>query len=321
MYTRGFREAALRLYEHSGSMRHTARALKISVASVCRWTKRISPVRRQSVRGTATLNPALRAIVREVLLRQPATSCVQLTAHIQEVLGIRLSRQLVHCIVRSEGFTHKRTRKRGVSPRTIEATPAFLTAFAEAMHAGTLISVDESGFDHRCVPIYGYAPKGMPAIVKWLPHKDRRRLSLLMALHQSGEASYVLHAQRVNGDVFASFIDSLPFVCGSVLLLDNASIHKTATVKAAMHRRGYTALFLPPYSPELNPIELVFGVIKNDFYRRRYTPAFEQSLECTVRDCVQQKTTQTTVAGAFRHVSSHVSHLSEGSFKTEQTGA
>ena len=55
-----------------------------------------------------------------------------------------------------------------------------------------------------------------------------------------------------------------------VLLLDNAKIHKTDDVKNAMKVSKLKILFLPPYSPMLNPIELVFNVMKKAFYNRTY---------------------------------------------------
>ena len=52
-------------------------------------------------------------------------------------------------------------------------------------------------------------------------------------------------------------------------MLDNASIHKTQDLRAVVLNKGYHLLFTPPYSPEFNPIELVFGQIKNAFYKSR----------------------------------------------------
>ena len=63
------------------------------------------------------------------------------------------------------------------------------------------------------------------------------------------------------------------------MLLDNASIHNTVLVKQTIADKGYVVLFVPPYSPEFNPIELVFGVIKNSFYRLRYSDSFADLLQ------------------------------------------
>ncbi len=78
----------------------------------------------------------------------------------------------------------------------------------------------------------------------------------------------------------------MQFAAGTTLLLDNAAIHKTACVRAAADSKGFRLLFTPPYSPELNPIELIFGILKNAFYKRRTTTAFGHDIPACVASCI-----------------------------------
>ena len=94
----------------------------------------------------------------------------------------------------------------------------------------------------------------------------------------------------------------MPFDAGTTLLLDNAAIHKTAAVRAAAERKGYCLLFTPPYSPELNPIELVFGILKNAFYKLRASPAFGHDISACVATCVARHASGQTVRECFGHV-------------------
>lgn len=183
----------------------------------------------------------------------------------------------------------------------------FLTAYSEAMERGSVVSVDESGFDQRCRPVYGYSPSGTQAIVEVLPCKDRKRYNLIMAIHPSGTHHAVLRDQSTTGSAFADFITRMPFPKGSTVLLDGAAIHKTAEVRQAAEKRGYSLLFTPPYSPEYNPIEMVFGSIKNAFYTERYSPAFQDDLRGAVDRCVAFRTTPATIKGTFGHVQHLVS--------------
>jgi transposase len=147
--------------------------------------------------------------------------------------------------------------------------------------------------------MYGYAPRGKPAIAKYSSVSDRRRLSLLMAVHQDGSHTQFLSAQPINGSSFAAFVNELPFGSGTVLLLDNASIHKTAAVKNAAAGRGYELLYTPPYSPEFNPIEMVFGVAKQQFYKSRYAAGW--SLDTAVKESVAVASKSVTIRNCFRH--------------------
>lgn len=200
------------------------------------------------------------------------------------------------------GYTYKRTRKRGHSLRVHAALPVFLQQFLSVQ--GLLVAVDESGFDQRATPVYGYALAGQHAIVKFRPCSDRRRWSLLMAISSDGSHTYTLDHGSVKGDAFAAFITSLPYTAGTTLLLDNASIHKTKSVTLAASAKGYAFLFTPPYCPEFNPIELVFGVVKQAFYKMRYSSQFPTG--CSIRPAVVEAVAAGAslrgVAGSFRHV-------------------
>jgi transposase len=66
----------------------------------------------------------------------------------------------------------------------------------------------------------------------------------------------------INSASFASFVGSLDAAPGSVAILDNVSFHKSAVVRDAAARKGIKFLFIPPYSPDFNPIEGTFSVLK-----------------------------------------------------------
>ena len=300
MYHESFKKAVVTLYEYFGSMRRTAAVLKISIASVSRWSKakgNVMPRKRPTM-----ITDAIKDSVRVFLQRETRLSSIDVVNHIHATFGFTVSRQLAHIVIRRLGFTFKRTRKRGLSKRKSEATPPFLSSFMETVNRGNnIVAIDESGFDQRPSPAYGYALAGVPAIVVWKPSSDRRRLNLLMAIHASGSHQYTIRESAINGVTFAEFIKDLPYERGTTLLLDNASIHNTALVKQTIADKGYVALFVPPYSPEFNPIELVFGVVKNAFYRLRYSDSFSDLLSAT-RYCVEDKAGPATIRNSFKHV-------------------
>ena len=303
MYSRDFRTAAVHVYEYLGSMRKTALALKISVASICRWSRSID-TQSKTRRGLSKVTSAIEAVIRTELQQWPETTCPEIARRVEEIFGIEISRQSIHVVVERLGFTRKRTRKRGTSFNSVVARPPFCFAL-DSLRRGsdsTVIAIDESGFDQRCQPIYGYAPRGHPAIVKIRPCSDRRRFSLLMAIGENGSCTWSLSANCVNGATFSEFIRNLPQSPGTTIILDNASIHKTLAVREAALSKGYTLLFTPPYAPEFNPIELVFGIIKNDFYKRRYSESFNNDLQGSVVRSVTDMALPSSIRGCFRHV-------------------
>ena len=218
MYHESFRKAVMTLYHYFGSMRRTAAVLKVSVASISRWSK--SGVISQPCKRPTMITSAIKESVRVFLEGETRLSSIDVVNHIRTTFGITISRQLAHVIIRRLGFTFKRTRKRGISKQKNEATPTFLSSFMDTMNRGNIVAIDESGFDQRPSPAYGYAPAGIPAIVKWKPSSDRRRLNLLMAIHASGSHQSMIRDSSINGSTFAEFIGNLPYDRGTTLLLD-----------------------------------------------------------------------------------------------------
>jgi transposase len=70
----------------------------------------------------------------------------------------------------------------------------------------------------------------------------------------------------MNGASFLAYVEQIlvpTLSCGDIVIMDNVSVHKVAGVRAAIQARGATLRYLPPYSPDLNPIEKFFSKLKS----------------------------------------------------------
>ena len=300
MYDLSHRKAVLIVYNYTGSMRKTACIFKHAPSTVCRWLKTLEPRQRPS-RGLIT--DAVEQAVRLYLQTAPRFSSLEVGAFVKSILNVMISRQHAHRLIRKVGFTYKRAKRRGGGPRIRKNIGAFLRSYKSSAAGNNVISFDESGFDQRMKPVYAYAPSGKPAVVQVHPCGDRTRYNLLMAIHRTDRpCTAVLDHSTRGGDV-AAFIRSMPYAGGATIIMDNASIHKTREVRKACEDKRYKILFTPSYSPEYNPIEMVFGSIKNDFYRRRYDPAFvDVGLRRMVHRCVDDWVEGKLAMPYFRHV-------------------
>ena len=309
MYSKEVRRLSLCVLAYLGSMRKAAKALGISQASICRWSKdygyETTPSSKRPKRSSKVTD-AMVAIIQLTLQEHPATPAWQLQLKVQNVLGISVSRQLISLILATRlNYSWKRIRKRG--PRgsgwTDDRIQDFKDRFLEAYRSGTLSSWDESSFDQRSHAIYGYARKGVRAILKVPACRcSRKHHSLLMGIHMDGSRHSIILQGSVKSDHFAQFIETAPFPPGTVILLDNHSMHKTQLVKLAASKKQYQLLFVPAYSPEFNPIEMTFGITKSAFYKLRYTDAFGSDMEGCIDTCLDSLSPQ-TVSRCFRHVS------------------
>jgi len=112
--------------------------------------------------------------------------------------------------------------------------------------------------------LYGRAPRGQRLIGR-APHGHWKTSTFLAALrHDAITAPCVLDGP-INGEFFRSWVEQflIPTLTpGDIVVMDNLGSHKGPAVQAAIEAVGATLTFLPPYSPDFNPIEQVFAKLK-----------------------------------------------------------
>lgn len=114
-------------------------------------------------------------------------------------------------------------------------------------------------------PLRGWAPRGERLRTK-VPHGHWRTLTFLAALRVDRiEAPCVIDGP-INGEAFRAYVEQalVPTLRpGDIVIMDNLGSHKSEAVRAAIRAAGARRFFLPPYSPDLNPIEQVFAKLKH----------------------------------------------------------
>jgi transposase len=126
------------------------------------------------------------------------------------------------------------------------------------------VFLDESGATTEMTRRYGRAPRG-ERIGEATPAGHWRTLTLLGALTVQGVLASMTVESPTDGDVFRAFLEQA--LCprlqsGQVVILDNLGAHKVAGVRELVEARGARLVYLPPYSPDLNPIEQAWSKIK-----------------------------------------------------------
>ena len=128
----------------------------------------------------------------------------------------------------------------------------------------TLVYVDESGFAPTVTRRYGYAPKGQRVAGLISGHK-RPRTSLIAARIGPRLDEPFLFQGTCDGRIFNDWLERQ--LCphlneNQVVVMDNVPFHKGIRTRQLIENTGATVLFLPPYSPDFNPIEHDFGTLK-----------------------------------------------------------
>ena len=130
--------------------------------------------------------------------------------------------------------------------------------------APRLIFVDETWSKTNMTRLRGRAPCGQRLIDK-VPHGHWQTTTLIAALGIQGMRCSTVVDGAVNADVFEAFVEQVlvpDLKPADVVVMDNLSSHKRNKTRRLIESAGAALLFLPPYSPDLNPIELIFAKIK-----------------------------------------------------------
>lgn len=144
------------------------------------------------------------------------------------------------------------------------ARHAWRNETAPAVDPTRVVFVDETAANTTMDRRYGYAPRGDP-VVGSVPHGHYKSLTFTAALRADGMVAAQVLDGPMTGDRFRAYVTAVlvpTLQHGDVVVVDNLPCHKSAAVRAAIEAAGCRLVFLPPYSPDLNPIELAFAKVK-----------------------------------------------------------
>ena len=138
----------------------------------------------------------------------------------------------------------------------------------------TLVYVDEAGVDNRLFRTHARAPRGVK-IMADIPGKKRERVSMMGGWMKHKFRAPFTFQGGCNAHVFNTWLEEvlLPDLPkGTTIVLDNAAFHKSVKTRELIEKSGCFLLFLPTYSPDLNPIEHCWHTLKS-----RLKPIIQQS--------------------------------------------
>lgn len=127
-----------------------------------------------------------------------------------------------------------------------------------------LLFIDETWCKTNMTRLRGRALRG-ERLVEKVPHGHWKTTTLIAALDHRGVRCSMTVDGSVDGEVFAAFVERVlvpTLLPGRIVVMDNLQPHKSVRVRQMIESAGASVLFLPPYSPDLNPIELAFSKIK-----------------------------------------------------------
>lgn len=290
-----------------GSMRQIAERFMVSLTFVFSLIKNfrqnghISPKQHGGGR-TPAVNEEGRGFLREIIDRHPDLTLRELCEYYEKNFGKKISKSAMDRTLKKM----KITRKKKVlcdpeknTDRVRQLTKEYHEKI-ESEDIGKLIFIDETGTTKNMTLPYGRAPEGKRA-VGVRPVSQGRRVSVIGALSPNGLEDCMTFEGTLNGEIFLYYLNN--FLCpalkeGQVVITDNAKAHKVGGVKELIESKGAKLIYLPPYSPELSPIELCWSKIKQ--FLKKAEARTEESLNGAISE-VLNTITKNDAKGWFGH--------------------
>lgn len=133
-----------------------------------------------------------------------------------------------------------------------------------ALDPARLVFVDETWASTAMTRRRGRSPRGVPLVCP-VPQSHWKTTTFVAALRADGLTAPMVIDGALTGDLFVAYVRRVLVPAlrpGDLVVWDNLACHRRAEARAAIEAAGCAVRFLPPYSPDLNPIELVFAKLK-----------------------------------------------------------
>ena len=125
--------------------------------------------------------------------------------------------------------------------------------------------IDESGAKSNLTRLRGRAPLGQRLVAK-IPHGYWQTSTIISAIRLAGPFAPAVFDGPADTDIFRAYVEQVltpSLRSGEIVVMDNLSVHKAPGIKSAIQAVGASVLYLPPYSPDFNPIEAMWSKIKS----------------------------------------------------------
>lgn len=271
MYTTEVKKLCIKIYNKIKSLRKVECLTSVSKSTISRWNLYKENVKKNDNKNKT---PLIIDSIRIVYKMNIYFTIKDVIDYVKKKMKINVSYKLVRCLLKKDmNLTYKKCKYSNyvneykLKLQTIE----FHSLFKKHYNNNNLVvSIDEIGFSKRLNPLYSWSSKGKTKYIKnKIESVKNRNTSVCSCITSDGDIKYEISNKPFNRELFLSFLQNLDFPKGTILLIDNVSFHHSKIVKEYINEKGWISLYTPPYSPWYNPIENIFGIIKNRYRKNK----------------------------------------------------
>ncbi|MDA5240480.1 IS630 family transposase [Agrobacterium sp. MAFF310724] len=251
------------------SARQSAARFGVGISTAIRWIARASdgePTSRpQGWRRPSVLDAHETFVVAMIDDRKDVT-LDEMVERLSVERQVGISRSALGAWLRGRGWTFKKKSAHALEqdrPDVLKRRRAWFEGQLD-LDPEKLIFIDETSLSTKMARLRGRAIRGERCRAG-VPHGHWKTTTFTGALRLTGMTAPFVYDGAMNGNVFLAYVEQVlspTLQTGDVVVMDNLPAHKAAGVRDAIERAGAKLMFLPPYSPDFNPIENAFSKLK-----------------------------------------------------------
>jgi transposase len=247
------------------TFRSVQNIFSVSKSTVQRWVYS-HPATKHHNRTFVSKYSTARDCIEDFITCNPFCTATDVMSHVKRQLGLSPSQSTISRNIRSLGFTRKKPDITIVNNDTpvLQDKRRVFSQSVQNIDYDTVVSIDESSFCTGFKP-KGYAKRGKKLRVCSGTKTYHDRMTLILAVSSSGIVGWDLFRGSGCTDIFADFINKVQFGNYKYALIDNVSFHHAKVVRTAFADKKVVPLYLPPYTPQWQPVEYVFSRLKREY--------------------------------------------------------
>jgi transposase len=259
----------------TSQMAEEAECSKLTIINICRNLRQFGNFHARPTRigRKQTVTPLMPEALCDRLLEKPGLYLDEIAVFLRDGFQTKVTTSSIRRALVASGWSKKAVRQRA-SEQNADLRECYLHNIAD-FQSYHLVYVDESGCNKRVgFRRTGWSPLSKAPMQVSRFHRDQR-YQILPAYAQDGVVLVRVFRGSTDADRFKDFKPQLLKHCGkwpepkSVLVMDNVSFHHSEQIAQMCEEAGVKLVYLPPYSPDLNPIESFFAELKS-FVKRSW---------------------------------------------------
>lgn len=201
-----------------------------------------------------------------LIAKTPDITIAEIAAHLEATHGLKVAQSTVWRLLDRHGMTFKKTAHASEQqrPDVLRRRRAWFELQPD-LAPERLVFIDETGASTRMARLRGRAPRGERCRAP-VPHGHWKTTTFVGALRLEGMMAPMVLDGAMGGPAFLAYVEQVlvpTLAPGDIVVMDNLPAHKLAGVRTAIEAAGARLLYLPPYSPDFNPIEMAISKLKS----------------------------------------------------------